>query len=226
MQDYSQLERFGVHYCHPTPKAGMQFQCETHQPLPVEDRAGGEHCYNCIIEDHQTQAQNLALRMMGDWATAEDAAQEAFLSGYRAFRTFRGENLRAWLMRIVANTCRDMLRARKSRPSISLDYPLLNAEEGEGPPLDPPSPDESPEEYALRRELGRAIQEGLQFLPEDRRLVITLVDIQGYSYEEAASIMDCSVGTVKSRLSRGRGGLPDYLQRYQELLPSQFRLDS
>ena len=86
-----------------------QFQCKTHTTLPVEDRAGGKYCYNCIIEAHQTQAHNLALRMLGDWGMAEDATQDAFLSGYKAFKSFRGDNLRAWLLRIVSNSCKDML---------------------------------------------------------------------------------------------------------------------
>ena len=84
--------------------------------MPVKDRAGREYCYNCVIEEHQAQAHNLALRMMVDWATAEDATQEAFLSGYRAFGGFRGDNLKSWLLRIVANACRDMLRARSPGP--------------------------------------------------------------------------------------------------------------
>ena len=192
--------------------------------MPVKDRAGREYCYNCVIEEHQAQAHNLALRMMGDWATAEDATQEAFLSGYRAFGGFRGDNLKSWLLRIVANACRDMLRARKSRPSVSLDFSPLNPESSE-PPIDLPSSDESPEDYAVRRELGRTIQEGLQSLSEERRLPAVLIDVQGFSYEEAAQIMNCSLGTVKSRLSRARGELRDFLKGHRELLPGQFRQD-
>ena len=188
--------------------------------LPVEDRSGQKHCYNCIIESYQTPAQNLAVRTLGDWAAAEDATQEAFISGYRAFRGFRGDNLRSWLLRIVANACRDMLRARKSRPVVSIDYSPLNPESSDNPSIDLPSTEESPEEYALRREMGRAIQDGLQFLSEERRLAVTLVDVQGYSYEETAQVMNCSLGTVKSPLARGRADLRDFLQRYRACLRS------
>ena len=191
--------------------------------LPVEDRSGQRHCYNCIIEEHQTQAQNLAVRMLGDWAAAEDATQEAFVSGYRAFRGFRGDNLKSWLLRIAANACRDTLRVRKSRPVVSIGYSPLNPESSDNPSIDLTSTEESPEEYALRREMGRAIQDGLQSLSEERRLVVTLVDVQGFSYEEAAQVMNCSLGTVKSRLARGRADLRDLLQRDRELLPQQFR---
>ncbi len=170
-------------------------------------------------------AHNLALRMLSDWAMAEDATQEAFLSGYRAFRGFRGDNLRSWLLRIVANACRDMLRARKSRPAISIELSPLDPEGPANSPLNLPSHDESPEDYALRRELGRVLQDGLQFLPQERRLTVTLVDVQGFSYEEAAQVMNCSLGTVKSRLARGRAALRDFLQTHRELLPHQFRHD-
>ena len=205
--------------------AGTEFECKAHSTLEVADRAGQRYCYNCLIEEHQTRAQNLAYRMMGDWAAAEDAVQEAFLSGYRAFKGFRGGNLTSWLLRIVANACRDMLRARKARPSLSLDAPSLNPDATDSPPIDPPSPDESPEEYALRRELGQAIHRGLQSLSEERRLAAVLVDVQGFSYEEAAGIMNTSIGTVKSRLARSRGELRDYMQTHRELLPRRFRLE-
>ena len=191
----------------------------------MEDRAGRKYCYNCIIETHQTHAQNLALRILGDWAMAEDATQDALLSGYNAFGRFRGDNLRSWLLSIVANASRDMLRARKIRPTVSIDFSPLNPESSGNTPPDPPSGDESPEDYALRRELGRAIEEGLQSLPVERRMAAVLVDVQGFSYEEAAQTMSCSVGTVKSRLARGRAQLQDFLQSHRELLLHQFRRD-
>ena len=135
------------------------------------------HCYNCIIETHQTHAQNLALRMLGDWAMAEDATQEAFGSGYRAFGSFRGDNIRSWLMRIVASRCRDFLRSRKSRPTVSIDFAPTSGDPTENPGIDLPSTAESPEDYTVRRELGRAIQEGLETLSGDGRLAVALVDV-------------------------------------------------
>ena len=203
----------------------MQTHSKSHTYLLVRDRAGSEYCYNCVIEEHQVRVQNLALRMMGDWAAAADASQEAFLSGYRAFGSFRGGNLRAWLLRIAANACRDVLRARKSRPETSLDFSPLDAEDG-GPARETPSKEESPEDAALRSELGRAIEEGLQSLSEERRLAVILVDVQGYSYEETSQIMKCSLGTVKSRLARARAEMRDFLQGRRELLPARFRRES
>ncbi|PKB79839.1 MAG: hypothetical protein BZY88_11400 [SAR202 cluster bacterium Io17-Chloro-G9] len=207
--------------------ASHQFQCTTHIPLPVQDRSGNSHCFNCIIETFQSQAYNLARRMLSDWSLAEDAVQESLVSGYRAFPHFRGDNLKAWLMRIVANTCRDMLRSRKARPTVPLDP--LPADDMEPSSVlsavNLPSREESPEDYAERRELNRAIQGGLDALTEDQRMSLLLVDVQGMSYEEAALTMGCSLGTVKSRISRGRRGLRDILRGAGELLPSRFRQD-
>ena len=183
------------------------------------------HCYNCIIESMQTQAYNLARRMLDDWSLAEDAVQESFVSGYRAFQQFRGDNLRAWVMRIVANTCRDMLRSRKARPTVPLD-PISSDPDNPTTPISAanlPSTEESPEDYAVRDELARTIQAGVASLPRVQRLAVLLVDVQGMDYEEAASAMHCSLGTVKSRLSRGRGRLRDFLRNTGELLPDLSR---
>ena len=194
-----------------------------HANLQVRDQSGQVSCFNCLIETYQTQAYNLARRMLSDWALAEDAVQESFVSAYRAFNRFRGENLTAWVLRIVSNTCRDMLRARRSRPTLSLD-PLPPGNEPQGPSaVDIPSRDPSPEDRAEQSELRETIQAGLDTLQEDQRLAVLLVDVHGLSYEEAAQSMGCSLGTVKSRISRGRGALRDYLRQTGELLPSRFR---
>ena len=196
-----------------------------HANLRVTDQPGQVSCFNCVIETHQTQSYNLARRMLNDWALAEDAVQESFVSAYRAFNRFRGENLTAWVLRIVANTCRDMLRARKSRPSVSLDpLPAGDGGEPQGPSaVDIPSGEPSPEDRAEQSELRETIQSGLDTLQEDQRLAVLLVDVHGLRYEEAAQSMGCSLGTVKSRVSRGRGALRDYLRQAGELLPSRFR---
>lgn len=197
-----------------------------HTRLPVQDRNGASYCYNCVIEAFQAKGYNLACRMLRDWALAEDVLQESFVSGYRSFSQFRGDNLSAWMMRIIANACRDFLRSRRARPVISLD-PLPTASDDPTPSaVDLPGREESPEESAEREELRRAIVSGLERLPEERRLAVILVDVQGFSYEEAAQVMDCSTGTVKSRISRGRAALRDYLRTTGELLPSRFRQDN
>ena len=196
-----------------------------HANLQVTDHSGNLTCFNCVIENHQTQAYNLARRMLNDWALAEDAVQESFVSAYRAFTRFRGENLTAWVLRIVSNTCRDMLRSRKARPTLPLDpVPSGDIDEPHNPSaVDLPSNDASPEDRAEQSELRSAIQDCIDDLQEDRRLAVLLVDVHGLSYEEASESMGCSLGTVKSRVSRGRGGLRDCLKQTGELLPSRFR---
>jgi RNA polymerase sigma-70 factor (ECF subfamily) len=127
------------------------------------------------------------------------------------------------MMRIIANTCRDTLRSRRARPAIPLSPLPRDEDDSDFTIADLPSGDESPEQYAERTELREAIQSGLASLPEERRLAIVLVDVQGFSYEEAAQVAGCAVGTVKSRISRGRSQLRDFLRETGELLPSQFR---
>jgi len=200
-------------------RGSTSFDCKTHVPLAVVARSGQTYCFNCIVEEHQTQVFNLALHMLSDWALAEDATQEAFLSAFQSFQDFRGKSLRAWLLSIIANTCRDMLRTRKRRPSVPLEEIALKD------PSQPVSRKESPEDYALRRELGRLIQQGIAILPQEQRLALVLIDIDGMSYEEAAQAMRCSLGTVKSRLSRARVRMRDFLRPHGELLPHELRQD-
>ena len=205
--------------------AAEVLDCTSHEPLPVLDRSGNTHCYNCIIESMQTQAYNLARRMLDDWSLAEDAVQESFVSGYRAFHQFRGDNLNAWVMRIVANTCRDMLRSRKARSTIPLD-PISSAQDDPTAPLRQPTshpPESLRKTTQFRRNWPGQSKRAWDSLPEEQRLAVLLVDVQGMDYEEAASAMDCSLGTVKSRLSRGRGQLRTFLRNTGELLPDLFR---
>lgn len=199
--------------------------CFDHPTLPVQDRKGASYCFNCIVTGFQGQAYNVACRILYDRHLAEDAVQESLTSAYRSFGQFRGDNLKGWLMRIVTNSCRDMLRASRSRPSVPLDPVSTDpdAEDGALTAANLPSDEESPEEFAERGELRRTIEAGLDSLPGERKMAILLVDVEGFSYEEAATALNCSVGTVKSRISRGRRELRDYLRGAGELLPSGFR---
>ena len=199
--------------------------CSDHPTLPIQDRQGDSYCFNCIVTGFQGQAYNLACRILNDRHLAEDTVQESLTSAYRSFGQFRGDNLRGWLMRIVANNCRDMLRASRSRPSVPLDPVSTDFEQDDGAltAANLPSDEESPEDFAERGELRRTIEAGLDSLPEERKIAIVMVDVQGFSYEEAATALNCSVGTIKSRISRGRRELRDFLRGAGELLPSGFR---
>ena len=188
------------------------------QELILRSQRGDLSGFNELVERYQGQVFNLALRMLGSEAWAADAAQETFISAYRAIKGFRDGSFRSWILRIAANATRDLLRASKARKADSLE--ALEMESGSLPP----SQEESPEEYTLRAELAAGIQRSMDSLPQDQRLVLTLIDIQGFSYEEAAKITGSSLGTVKSRLSRARHEMRDLLRARPELLPSQFRL--
>lgn len=162
--------------------------------------SGDLDAFNGLVELHQRAVFNLCLRMVGSPAAAEDAAQDAFLAAYRNIRSFRGQSFRAWLMRIAANASTDELRRRARRPALSLDTPPPG---GDAPP-DPPDRAPGPEAEALRAEQHAIVQAALLRLPEDQRLAVVLCDMQGYAYEEIAEATRVSIGTVKSRISRGR----------------------
>jgi RNA polymerase sigma-70 factor (ECF subfamily) len=183
-------------------------------------RRGDLAAFNSLVEEHQGIVYNVCLRMLGSPAAAEDAAQDAFISAWRNLASLRGDQFRAWLLRIAANACRDELRRRSRRPATSLDTSLE-----EGMP-DPADPDPSPEASVLSAELRGGIQAALLELPEDQRLAVILCDLQGLEYDEIARATGANIGTVKSRLSRGRARLRAILLAKPELLPDHFRLRS
>ena len=178
--------------------------------------------FNRLVMAYQGMAYNVAYRIVGDADAAADASQEAFLSAFRGIQGFRGGSFKSWLLRIVTNACYDQLRYKGRRPADSLDEMEDNSEYS--PRL--VNGHERPEEYTLRRELNDLIEEGIKTLPPDQRVVLVLSDVQGFAYQEIAEITDTSLGTIKSRLSRARAKLRDYLMENQELLPAQYRLTS
>jgi len=190
------------------------------QELISRSKDGDVEAFNLLVEQYQRLVYNLALRMLGNAEAAEDASQDTFLSAYKAIGKFRGGSFKSWVLRIAANSCHDKQRVSRRYRVVSLDTLLL--ETGDLPQA---NNTESPEDYALRRELGRFLNEGLAHLPEDQRLVVILSDVQGLSYEEVAQVTSSSLGTVKSRLNRGRTRLRDFLLQREELLPSKFRLN-
>lgn len=183
-------------------------------------RRGDTYAFNELVLIYQGTVYNLAYRILGDGDDAADASQEAFLSAFRAIGKFRGGSFRAWLLRIVTNACYDQLRHKQRRPTDSLDTLLIDPDYSSSLT----DPGEGPENHALRYELNEVIQAGIQTLPPEQRIVLILSDVQGMSYREIAEITQVSLGTVKSRLSRGRARLRDYLLGKEELLPTRYRL--
>ena len=169
--------------------------------------------FNAIVERYQQVAYNLAVRMLRDPSLAEDVTQESFFSAYRNLAQYRGGSLKSWMLTIVANRCRDVLRSPARTRTSSLDEALEAGDSGGHWA----HPDSLPEEQAERAETSRLVRDAVAKLPEDQRMVVTLVDLQQMDYEEAARITGASLGTVKSRLFRGRQKLKELLRPVWEL---------
>jgi RNA polymerase sigma-70 factor (ECF subfamily) len=196
---------------------------DAEQQLIEASRSGDVDSFNQLVRLYEGRIYNLSYRILGDADSAADAAQDAFFAAYRNLKSFRGGSFRSWLFRIATNTCYDVLRARKRRPTTSLDAALDAAPDDPGVSIpEPADPGEAPDDAALRHELSRAIEHALALLPDDQRIVVVLCDVQGMSYNEAAHVVNANLGTVKSRLSRGRARLRDIL-RAGELLPTRYR---
>jgi RNA polymerase sigma-70 factor, ECF subfamily len=181
---------------------------------------GSLDAFNELILYYQHQVYNLAYHIMKDPASADDAAQEAFISAYHALDSFRGGSFRAWLLRIVTNACYDELRRRKRRPKISFDD-FGDLDEEANPYLRDEA--ELPEETLQRDELRVLLEQTMNRLPEEQRTTLFLVDRLGLAYQEVADTMDTELGTVKSRLYRARAKMRDYLMEQSELLPPRYR---
>ncbi|GAT69143.1 RNA polymerase sigma factor SigM [Planomonospora sp. ID91781] len=158
--------------------------------------AGDPHAFSEIVKRHRDRMWAVALRTLGDPDEAADAVQDAFVSAYRKADSFRGEAaVTTWLHRIVVNACLDRMRRKSVRPVA--DDELIEAAERETP-----VPDQTAE-----REVSMEVSSALKLLPADQRAALVLVDMMGYSVEDAAQVLQVPSGTVKSRCARGRAKL-------------------
>jgi len=189
-----------------------------------EAQRGDLDAFNTLVLNYQDSLFNTALRIMGDEESAADATQEAFLSAFRAIKSYRGGSFKAWLLRTVTNACYDELRRHKRRPSVPLEPESDDGEEMETPRW-LADPSLSPEAEAEADELEHAIQHCLEALPVEFRSVVVLSDLQGMDYKEVAIAVRVPLGTIKSRLARARLRLRECLQGFWELLPATFRLE-
>ena len=174
-------------------------------------RAGDLDAFNDLVVLHQDHLVALSTRLIGDVEAAHDAVQDAFIRAYRNLQGFRGESFRAWIVRITVNASTDVLRNRRRRPSEP--YP-----EREDEPWEPPAgPAADPEREAIRRVRARALSVAMAGITEDQRAAILLYDVEGFDYPEIARITGVSLGTVKSRIHRGRLALRGLLEGSMEL---------
>lgn len=174
---------------------------------------GDKNAFNLLVRKYQHKVVNLVARYVnnpGDVPDVPDVAQEAFIKAYRALPTFRGESaFYTWLYRIAVNTAKNYLTSQGRRPPSS-DVEADEAEYyGGGEALQEVA---TPENLALTDEIKRTVFAAIEALPEDLRTAITLREMEGLSYEEIAEIMDCPVGTVRSRIFRAREAIDKKLQ--------------
>ncbi len=182
---------------------------------------GDLEAFNALIVEYQDLVYSVARSILCDGDSAEDAAQETFISAFQHVGSFRGGSFRSWLLRIATNTCYDLLRAQKRRPTVPLYPEDAAGNEVESAPwlVDPHR--SAPAELEWN-DFSRALYRSLDELPTPFRSVITLVDLNGIDYVEAARVLAIPVGTVKSRLARARERMKERLLHDRDLAP-EFR---
>lgn len=168
-------------------------------------QARDEAAFEELIRQYEKKVYSLCVRMCGNAEDAEEAAQDAFLALWRGIDRFRQESsLSTWIYRLASNACIDLMRRKKKGAgSVSLDDEELF--------VDAVDPAPQPHEEAERRETQRLLQEGLLSLPAEYRSILLLREIEGLSYSEISAALDLELGTVKSRISRGRTLLRNFL---------------
>lgn len=174
-------------------------------------RAGDLDAFNDLVRLHQDQLFALVVRMVPDRDQASDVVQEAFFSAFRHLAAFRGGSVKSWLNRICVNAAMDTQRLRKRRPVQP--YPELDDESWQPPA----GPDADPERIAVTAERSRVINEAMTRITGDQRAAIVLFDVEGYDYAEIAEMTGVSLGTVKSRIHRGRLALRAILEDRMDL---------
>ncbi|MEQ1636156.1 MAG: RNA polymerase sigma factor RpoE [Methylococcales bacterium] len=177
--------------------------------LVLRVQRGDKRAFDLLVIKYQHRIIQLVNRYVKDPSEAQDIAQEAFIKAYRALKDFRGDSaFYTWLYRIAINTAKNFLVA-KSRRSSDYEVDIQDAEQIENAPqlqgMD------TPEQLLLNDEILRIINKAIEELPEDMRMAIMMREIEGLSYEEIAQIMNCPIGTIRSRIFRAREAIDNKL---------------
>lgn len=174
--------------------------------LVRRSQRGDTAAFEELVRLYQDKIYALACHLSGNQADAEDLAQEAFVKAYYALKGFRHEaDFGTWLHRITVNQWINL--RRRERPALSLDEPVLT---GDGEVRrEPAAASEDPQEALERKEFQRFVRQALGEISREHRVVLVLREMHDYSYEEIARVLDCSLGTVKSRISRARTALKE-----------------
>lgn len=176
---------------------------EVDHELVLLAQRGDKRAFGLLVEKYQRKLARLVSRMIRDQAEIEDVVQESFIKAYRALPNFRGDSaFYTWLYRIGINTAKNYLVSMGRRPSVTTDIEIDDAENFEDG--DELRVMETPESSLMTKEIAQTVNDAVMGLPDDLRTAITLREIEGLSYEEIATIMQCPIGTVRSRIFRAR----------------------
>lgn len=179
-------------------------------------RQGDRDAFNILVQTYQRQVINLAYGMLSDTEDATDAAQEVFIKVYRNIDRFEGKSsLSTWIYRITSNVCKDFLRKRtRTIQSVSI---YESSEDDDDRPMEIKDSSPTPQEHMEITETQREVRKALDELPEEYKSVIVMYDLEGLSYDEISNVLQCPVGTIKSRLNRARKALKKNLSEKREL---------
>jgi len=183
---------------------------ETDAELVKRVQNGDSKAFDVLVIKYQQRVINLITRFVSDYSECQDIAQEAFMKAYKGLHNFRGDSqFYTWLYRIAANSAKNYL-ASKSRkvPAQGIDAQDAEFYDGESRLKDR----ESPESLMLTKEIEKTVFASIEALPEDLKMAIRLREMQGMSYDEIAQIMDCPIGTVRSRIFRAREAIDTELR--------------
>ncbi len=181
------------------------------QQLVERVQRGDKQAFGLLVEKYRRKLGRLLSRFIRDQAEVEDVVQEAFIKAYRALPNFRGDSaFYTWLYRIGINTAKNYLVAMGRRPQTQNEIEIEDAENFEDG--DELRTVETPESELMTKEIAKTVQTAIDALPEDLRTAIVLREIEGLSYEEIATMMECPIGTVRSRIFRARDAIATQLR--------------
>ncbi|MGB4467080.1 MAG: RNA polymerase sigma factor RpoE [Azovibrio sp.] len=193
---------------------------EIDQLLVEKAQQGDRHAFDTLVTKYQRKLGRLVARLVKDSAEVEDVVQEAFIKAYRALPAFRGESaFYTWLYRIGVNTAKNHLVAQGRRAPTSTEF---NNDEAEGFAEGDLLRDiDTPESLLMTKQIGQTVNQAMDALPEELRNAIVLREIEGLSYEEIAQMMNCPIGTVRSRIFRAREAVANKLHPLLDVAPDK-----
>lgn len=193
---------------------------EIDQELVERAQRGDKQAFGLLVSKYQRKLGRLLSRLIRDPAEVEDVAQEAFIKAYRALPSFRGDSaFYTWLYRIGINTAKNYLVSQGRRAPTTTEFDSEDAESfEEGDQLRDIN---TPERVLLSKQIGETVNAAMEALPEELRTAIVLREIEGLSYEEIAEIMECPIGTVRSRIFRAREAIAEKLRPLLDTAPDK-----